>query len=457
MIEFVAVSSLERSIKSIFIIGLILLCRRKLNVKSIKWANVILWVILFIYLLVPYSLLIEIKNIEQYGMLKYVLELLLLIREYTRTFTKDLGYILSSFNQILVGSLIFFYVIAQVFKRNKAMKNSVLIEQDNCIKESLDLFQLKRKVDIFVNDKIKVPVTYGVIHPKIILQSHILDDDELLKYVLIHEMTHIKKCDIVFTHIKNLITCLYWHNIFILLASRYIEDDIEMLCDKLVIQKVGDTVQNRKEYCLSMLKLIEPKDIERNKIVLKLSPTKERMIVMKKWRRRLSGVFAFVLVMTLSVTVFADVRVAEKEQIVSSESSTQIEINKDDRVKEITDEEYNALNLGEIQLEKTRVANVDDSTTLSGLDHKSYKFNMTSWTEPNHDGFTVKTSEMSCRGGVDYAIMIKENGNVIYKGYFQKSVILTVKADYNSRYEVIIQNQSADILTYRVKINSYIR
>ena len=353
MIEFVAVSSLERSIKSIFIIGLILLCRRKLNVKSIKWANVILWVILFIYLLVPYSLLIEIKNIEQYGMLKYVLELLMLIREYTRTFAKDLGYILSSFNQMLVGSLIFFYVIAQVFKRNKAMKNSVLIEQDNCIKESLDLFQLKRKVDIFVNDKIKVPVTYGVIHPKIIFQSHILDDDELLKYVLIHEMTHIKKCDIVFTHIKNLITCLYWHNIFILLTSRYIEDDIEMLCDKLVIRGVGDTVQNRKEYCLSMLKLIEPKDIERNKIVLKLSPTKERMIVMKKWRRRLSGVFAFVLVMTLSVTVFGDVRVAEKEQIVSSESSTQIEINKDDRVKEITDEEYNALTLGEIQLEKT--------------------------------------------------------------------------------------------------------
>lgn len=188
MIEFVAGSSLERSIKSIFIIGLILLCRRKLNVKSIKWANVILWVILFIYLLVPYSLLIEIKNIERYGMLKYVLELLMLIREYTRTFAKDLGYILSSFNQMLVGSLIFFYVIAQVFKRNKAMKNSVLIEQDNRIKESLDLFQLKRKVDIFVNDKIKVPVTYGFIHPKIILQSHILDDDELLKYVLIHEM-----------------------------------------------------------------------------------------------------------------------------------------------------------------------------------------------------------------------------------------------------------------------------
>lgn len=70
----------------------------------------------------------------------------------------------------------------------------------------------------------------------------------------------IKKIDIVFSHIKNLITCLYWYNIFIIVASRYMEDDFEILCDKLVIQKVGDANIHRKEYCLSLLKLMEEKD-----------------------------------------------------------------------------------------------------------------------------------------------------------------------------------------------------
>jgi len=55
MVEFVIVSTLERSIKSTFIIMLVLLTRKTLNVKSIKWADIILWSILFIYLLFPFS------------------------------------------------------------------------------------------------------------------------------------------------------------------------------------------------------------------------------------------------------------------------------------------------------------------------------------------------------------------------------------------------------------------
>ncbi|MGL5439228.1 MAG: M56 family metallopeptidase [Filifactoraceae bacterium] len=67
-----------------------------------------------------------------------------------------------------------------------------------------------------------------------------MHDDELLKFVLIHELTHIKRFDMVFTHIKNLVACLQWYNLFILVAFRYTEDDIEVLCDKLVIERIGD-------------------------------------------------------------------------------------------------------------------------------------------------------------------------------------------------------------------------
>ena len=61
MVEFVIVSTLERGIKSTFFIIFILLTRRVLNIKSIKWASIILWSILFIYLLFPYSISIRIE------------------------------------------------------------------------------------------------------------------------------------------------------------------------------------------------------------------------------------------------------------------------------------------------------------------------------------------------------------------------------------------------------------
>lgn len=456
MVEFVIVSTLERSIKSTFIIILALLTRKTLNVKSVKWANIILWSIFFIYLLFPFSIFIQIEELEKYVMLQYLLEPFMLISTYIKMFVQEVGYILSNLNQLMVTSILLIYTGVQVTKRNKALRNSVRIEPDSRIEKLVNSFRLKRQVQIYINDEIKVPITYGVVRPKIIIQSQVLEDNNLLKYVIIHEMVHIKKFDIVLTHIKNVITCLFWYNPFILVASRYMEDDLELLCDKLVIQRVGDTVKNRKEYCLSMLRLVELKEMQ-EKSVLKLHPTKERMIIMKRWKRGLAGICTLVLMIALSITVFADIGVNKNNQVIENGDFFQEELLEDDIVRVITEEEYEQLTLEEIAPIELNSANIDDNATLEGLAHKSYKFNMASWTQPNHNGFTVKISNASSYGGVMYKIIIKRNGNTIYNRACYGAATLTVKAHNNSRYEVIILNESTNSLKYRAKINSYIR
>ena len=434
---------------------LVLLTRKTLNVKSIKWADIILWSILFIYLLFPFSILIQIEGLEKYVILQYLLKPFVLISIYIKMFVQEVGYILSNLNQLMVTSILLIYTGVQVTKRNKALRNSVRIELDSRIEELVNSFRLKRRVQIYINDSIKVPITYGVICPKIIIQSQVLEDNSLLKYVIIHEMIHIKKFDIVLTHIKNLIACLHWYNPFILVASRYMEDDLELLCDKLVIQRVGDTIKNRKEYCLSMLRLVELKEIQ-EKSVLKLHPTKERMIIMKKWKRGLSGICTLILMIALSMTVFADIGVNENNPVIEKGDFFQEEVLEDDMVRAITEEEYEQLTLEEIPPIELNSANIDDNATLEGLAHKSYKFNMASWTQPNHNGFTVKISNASSYGGVRYNIIINQNGNTIYNRACYGAATLTVKAQNNSRYEVIILNASTNSLKYRAKINSYI-
>ena len=456
MPEFVIVSTLEIGIKSTFFIVFVLLSRRVLNIKSIKWASIILWSILFTYLLFPFSILIQIEELEKYGMFQHLLKPFVLISVYIKMFVKEIGYILSNLNQLIVASILLIYTGIQVTKRNKALKNSVRIETDSRIEELVNSFRLKRQVQIYINDGIKVPITYGVLRPKIIIQSQVLENDNLLKYIIIHEMIHIKKFDIVFTHIKNLIACLHWYNPFILVASRYMEDDLELLCDKLVIQRVGDTVKNRKEYCLSMLRLVELKEIQ-EKSVLKLHPTKERMIIMKRWKRGFSGIVTLILVVILSITVLVDIKVHGKEQVISNVTPFQKEIVKGDKVREITDSEYNKLTLGEVSANSLKSADINSKVTLRGLTNKSYKFNTESWIPQNHNGFTLKLGEISSEGGVDYCIIIKEDDTVIYKKYFTRATTLTVKADNNSRYEVIVDNQSTNTLSYRVRINSYTR
>ena len=454
MVEFVIVSTLERSIKSTFIIMLVLLTRKTLNVKSVKWANFILWSILFIYLLFPFSIFIQIEELEKYVMLQYLLEPFMLISTYIKMFVQEVGYILSNLNQLMVTSILLVYTGVQVTKRNKALRNSVRIEPDSRIEELVNSFRLKRQVQIYINDEIKVPITYGVVRPKIIIQSQVLEDNNLLKYVIIHEMVHIKKFDIAFSHLKNLIMCINWYNPFILGAAKYIEDDIEILCDKLVIKRAGDTREHRKEYCMAMLKLTERN--ENSRFVLKLHPTKERIIVMKKWRRTVLGIVAFTVAVGASMTSFVEVRAIETNQVVANVESSYTPINEDNRVEEIIEKEY--IELVENQEEIVPyIADINGKETLDGLSHKTYSFDMSSWTSANHDGFTVKLSNMSSKGNIDYEIIIKENGNLIYKNRFEKEATLKVKAQDGSSYEVIILNSSVNSLKYNIKIKSYIR
>ena len=454
MVNLIIPTALNRSIKSIFILAVILLIRKVLNIKSIRWANIILWMIFFIYLLFPHSILITITDCGKCEWLQDILQLMSVISGYIRGIEREVNYFLSPINRIFVTGLLIIYVAVQIIKRNRTMRDSVILEKGVKVEKYLSLFQLRRKVDIFINDKIASPVTYGIIHPKIVLQSYIFEDEELLKYVLIHELTHIKKFDMVLSHFKNMIMCINWYNPFILGAAKYIEDDIEMLCDKLVIKKVGDTGEHRKEYCMAMLKLTERN--ENSRFVLKLHPTKERIIVMKKWRRTVAGMVALAVAVGVSMTSFVEVRAIETNQVVANVETSYTPITEDNKVEEITEKEYRKLMENQAEI-APYIADINEKETLDGLSHKTYSFNMSSWTGSNHDGFTVKLSNMSSKGGLRYEIIIKENGNVVYQNNFEKEATFKIKARDDSRYEVIIVNNSVNTLKYNIKIKSYIR
>ena len=454
MVNLILSTALNRSIKSIFILAIILFIRKMLNIKSIRWANIILWMVFFVYLLFPCSILITVTDFEKFGWLQDILSSMSVISGHIKKIEKEAGYILSPINRMFVTGLVLIYAGVQIIKRNRTMRGSVIIERGGKADDYLSLFNLRRKVDIFINDKIASPVTYGIIHPKIVLQSYIFEDDELLKYVLIHELTHIKKFDIAFSHLKNLIMCINWYNPFILGAAKYIEDDIEILCDKLVIKNAGDTREHRKEYCMAMLKLTERN--ENSRFVLKLHPTKERIIVMKKWRRTVLGMAAFAVAVGASITSFVEVRAIEANQVTANIESSYTPINEDNKVEEITEKEYRKLMEKQAEI-VPYIADINGKETLEELSHKKYKFDMSSWTSANHDGFTVKMSNMSSKGNIDYEIIIKENGNLIYKNRFEKEATLNVKAQDGSSYEVIIDNNSVNTLKYNIKIKSYIR
>ncbi len=396
MVNIVKITGAYRGIKSILLIAIILLFRNVLNRSSIKRANKVLWAILLIFLLIPYSIVLEVSKTADYGL--------------------D-----NAFVNELVGG-----------------------------------FHLKRKVTVLLNDNISTPVTYGIFRPKIVLQSYILEDEELLEHVLVHEMTHIKYFDIVFTHIKNIALCLYWYNIAMWIASKLFEDDLEIICDKKVLERLGNTQENKKAYAMSMFKIME-REVNKQNFVLNFSPIKERILIIKNYKKKFSGVCIFAVALVLSTAVFAEVRPDDITEVKVIGDEQYYEGIESERVKIITNEEYEKLNLGELKQTTLKSLNLENLEKLDALANKSYKFNMNSFIEQDHNGFITKLSNFECKEGIIYNLKIRENKKTIYDQKIKGDILLEIKANQLYNYEIIIVNLSTESFNYKIKLNSYLK
>lgn len=455
-IGLVSSALLYKSLKSILIIFIILIFRKRLNLKSIKGANTILWTLLLIYLIFPKDILFSLKVYGTSKFIKIIFAPSILINQAVINITYKFPS-LTWINRIVGSILVIIYTVYQFIKFKRVISNSIELKDRTHLNESLKKFNIKREVKVYINDEIDTPITYEILNPKIILQKSILKDWDLLDHVLTHELVHIEKYHILLSHLKNLIICLYWYNPFLIISLRYFEEDIEINCDQIVIGKIGDSLENRKNYCQSLLKLIE-RQRENDKFVLNLSPTKERMLTMKNWKKTMSGTFTLVFLLMLYIPVITNAVVVDENEVISdTKGIEEVYINVDNRVKEITDEEYEKLDLYEIPTNGLRSANIDEKIIIEGLEHDTYTFNMNSIFGKDHNGFTIRTSEMYSKGGVDYTVIIQENGNLIYESRFNKSTNLKIKANSVSSYRVIIINQSVNPLTYKININSYVR
>ena len=119
------------------------------------------------------------------------------------------------------------------------------------------------------------------------------------------------------------------------------------------------------------------------------------MLTMKNWKKTMSGTFTLIFLLFLYIPVFTNaVEVDENEVISDTEGIKEVYVNVDNRVEEITDEEYENLDLDEISTNGLRSANIDEKRTLAGASSDFYTFNMTSIFGIDHNGFTIRTSEM---------------------------------------------------------------
>lgn len=115
---------------------------------------------------------------------------------------------------------------------------------------------LTKRVSIVVTDRIKTPMTYGLLHPRIVLPKWMdWKNEDMLSYVFRHEMIHIKCMDNLWKLLALLAFCLHWFNPLVLVLYFLLNKDMEMACDECVISAMDE--KERQKYAMTLVILAE--------------------------------------------------------------------------------------------------------------------------------------------------------------------------------------------------------
>lgn len=156
----------------------------------------------------------------------------------------------------LVGVLLLaLYFFISYFRSMRKFRMSI---PDNTpyIREWLNAHQIVRPIEVRSSDLISSPLTYGILHPVILLPKKLdRNDQAALQYVLTHEYVHIRRFDAITKILFAAVLCIHWFNPLVwgmyVLANR----DTELSCDAWVIRMTG--VKNRSSYALMLIKMEE--------------------------------------------------------------------------------------------------------------------------------------------------------------------------------------------------------
>ena len=143
---------------------------------------------------------------------------------------------------------------------------------------------IKRHVAVQVQSAFGMPVMMGVVKSALVLPEDACHmDKEALRHIMVHELFHLKRGDLLLIAGLNLLNAVYWFNPLTWLCFKLIRDDIETACDHNVFAAIGSA--KRLDYIDTVLRFAGKTQDHRLSAAMGLC---RKRAVMEK---RISGMF----------------------------------------------------------------------------------------------------------------------------------------------------------------------
>ena len=239
---------------------LAVLCIRLLFRKIPKWITCLLWGVVAIRLIFPFSiesafsLQLSAEPIRTSTMVEG--ELI----PYVPSVNSNIGVVENTVNPLLAEAFVYQETesvaplqIATEIAGSVWLSGMVVLlifALVSMIKLRLRVREAVRyKENIYICDAVKSPFILGIIKPRIYLSSALSEEE--MDYIIAHERAHLKRKDHLWKPFGYLLLCVYWFNPLCWIAYIMLCKDIELACDEKVIKDMS--FGDKKEYSRVLL------------------------------------------------------------------------------------------------------------------------------------------------------------------------------------------------------------
>ncbi len=206
-----------------------------------------------------------------------------------------------------IAFILFTYKIIVYISYIRYMKANKVIVKDP---EVLGIFRNvsneignKATLNIYTSNKVVSPMLLGIMRPFIVLPNTDMKEFEL-RNIVMHELIHYKRLDIMYKWITQITVCIHWFNPIIYFISKEINKSCELSCDEAIIKKMD--ADEKRQYGNTLLATVKINGISRGTgISLSLNKDakllKERLgsIMTFKSKTKFTTVFTILLTLTL--------------------------------------------------------------------------------------------------------------------------------------------------------------
>ena len=289
------VSILNMSIASSVLFLLVLLLRRLLRGLGSAGFLYLLWLPLLFRMLVPYSLPSPASLFNLFGKSLSTPGGVLLSVTYFDPQQPVLQSVAGGehlFTKELLGFAAGLWAAVAVIQAAWVLARYFLLRKKLAHGRSADLTAMEslfaratggKRVPVIYTTAVAAPLVFGFLHPKIALPVKMQGQTEGTEYILLHELTHVRRRDYMVLQLFTAAAILHWFNPLAWLARRLMIQDMEAACDERVLGLLNS--DRRVEYAQTLLNWADTRRHSLQYANFGRSAAKQRILRALNWQQ----------------------------------------------------------------------------------------------------------------------------------------------------------------------------